>query len=74
MTATFRPLGMLKSYISGQKETAVDAGRTIRAAMEALGIPPEVVALVLVNDEPQTKEYVLQEGDVVKMIAVMGGG
>ena len=42
--------------------------------MLALGIPPELAALVLVNDEQQDKEYVLQEGDVLKLMAVIGGG
>jgi len=72
--ATVRPVGTLKSYIGGQTEVAVDAGRTVRETMTALGIPPEIVALVLVNDAQQPKDYVLQDGDVVKLIAVIGGG
>ena len=39
-----------------------------------LGIPPDVVALVTVNDEQEMKDYVIQEGDLVKLIAVVGGG
>ena len=69
-----RPVGTLKSYIGGQTEVAVDAGRTVREAMTALGIPPEIVALVLVNEVQQAKDYVVQDGDVVKLIAVIGGG
>ena len=72
--ATIKPVGMLKSYIGGQIEVAVDAGRTVRETMAALGIPPEIVALVLVNDAQQPKDYVVQDGDVVKLIAVIGGG
>jgi sulfur carrier protein ThiS len=74
MTATIRPYGMLKSYIDGEPEITVDSGRTIRQALQALGMPPEVVALVLVNDEQQPKDYVLQDGDQVKLMAVIGGG
>lgn len=74
MTATIRPLGLLKSYLGGASETAVEAGRTVRETLAALGIPPEVAALVVVNDEPQPKDYVLQEGDMVKLMAVIGGG
>ena len=65
---------MLKNYIGDKAEVAVEAGRTVREAMVALGIPPEVVALVLVNDAQQPKDYVVQNGDVVKLIAVIGGG
>ena len=74
MPVTVRPLGMLKEYIGGQPETSVEAGRTIRETMLALGIPPELAALVLVNDEQQGKDYLLQEGDVLKLMAVIGGG
>jgi sulfur carrier protein ThiS len=74
MSAQIRPIGALKSYIGGQTEVAVDAGRTVRETMTALGIPREVIALVLVNDAQQQKDYVVQDGDVVRLIPVLGGG
>jgi len=74
MTATIRPYGILKSYIDGKPEIAVEAGRTIRQVMLDLGMPPEVVALVLVNDEQQSKDYLLQDSDIVKLMAIVGGG
>jgi sulfur carrier protein ThiS len=74
MTATIRPFGILKTYLNGESEATVEAGRSVRQAMLDLGMPPEVVALVLVNDEPQPKEYILQDGDTVKLLAVIGGG
>ena len=74
MTATIHPYGILKSYINNQNTTAVPAGQTIRQAMLSFGMPPEVVALVLVNDEQQAKDYLIQDGDYIKLIAVIGGG
>jgi sulfur carrier protein ThiS len=74
MTVTIRPYGMLKTYIGGKTETTVEAGRTIRQVLLDFGMPPDVVALVLVNDEQQSKEYVLQDGDAVKLMAIIGGG
>jgi sulfur carrier protein ThiS len=74
MPAQIRPVGTLKSYIGGQAKVAVDAGRTVREAILALGIPPEIIALVLVNDTQQPKDYILQDGDVVKLVMVVGGG
>jgi sulfur carrier protein ThiS len=74
MTVLFRPIGVLKSYFGDQKEVAVEAGRTIRDTMLAFNMPPEIVALAMVNDEQQSKDYVLKEGDIVKLIAVIGGG
>lgn len=74
MNSTIRLYGMLKSYIGGESEIVVDAGQTIRQAMQAFGMPPELVALTLVNDEQQSKDYVLQDGDFVILMAVIGGG
>ncbi len=74
MSAIIRPLGMLKSYIGDRKELAVDAGRTVRDTLDLIGINPELVAGVFVNDEQQTKDYVLLDGDIVKVLAVIGGG
>jgi len=74
MPATLRPSGALKSYIGGKSEIAVEAGRSVRETLSALNIPPEVVALVMVNEAQKTKDYVLQEGDVVRVLAVIGGG
>lgn len=74
MSATIRPFGMLRDYLHGEREAQVPDGQTVRQALGALGIPPQVVALVLVNDQPQDKDYTLQEGDVVKIMAVIGGG
>ena len=74
MTATIKPLGMLKSYIGDLQETEVVAGNSIRQTLTLLGINPDLVAGVFVNDEQQSKEYILQDGDIVKLLAVIGGG
>jgi sulfur carrier protein ThiS len=52
----------------------VEAGRTVHVTLVALGIKPEVVALVVVNEEQRSKDYVIQEGDIVRVLAVIGGG
>ncbi|MBI5954295.1 MAG: MoaD/ThiS family protein [Chloroflexi bacterium] len=74
MPAKLRPIGHLKSLVNGQAELDVESGFTIRATLENAGIRSELVALVMVNDEQRDKDYVLQEGDVVKVMAVIGGG
>ena len=48
--------------------------KTVRETLAALGIVPEVVALVVVNEEQRTKDYVIQEGDIIRVLAVIGGG
>jgi sulfur carrier protein ThiS len=74
MPAKLRPVGHLKSLVNGQAELEVDSGTTIRVALERAGIRPELVALVMVNDEQRDKDYVLQEGDIARVLAVIGGG
>ena len=74
MSTFIRPIGMLKDYIGGCDEAAVEPGQTVREALVALKIPPEIVALVSVNGEMQNKDYCLQDGDVVRVMAVIGGG
>jgi len=74
MSAIFRPVGMLKAYFGEKDEVHVPSGVTIRETMLRFNMPPEIVALVLVNDEQQSKDYVLQDGDITKLIAVIGGG
>ena len=74
MPAHIKPTGALKNYTGGQTEVDAEAGRTVREAITALGIPPEIVAMVLVNDAQQPKDYILQDEDVVRLIMVVGGG
>lgn len=74
MTATIRPLGMLKTYTGDLKEISVEAGLSVRDTITNLGINPDLVAGVFVNEEQQTKDYILKDGDIVKLLAVIGGG
>ena len=74
MTATLRPLGMLKDYLGEFTEANVAAGQSVREAITIVGINPDLVAGVFVNGEQQTKDYILQDGDIVKLLAVIGGG
>jgi sulfur carrier protein ThiS len=74
MTATIRPLGMLKSYIGNLTETSVEAGFSIRDTLPRIGINPDLVAGVFVNGEQETKDYLIKDGDIIKLLAVIGGG
>ena len=74
MSATIRPFWVLKDYIGGKYDMTIEAWMTVRQVIIILGMPPEVVALVLVNDEQEDKDYLIQDGDYVKLLAVIGGG
>ena len=75
MPVTLLPIGHLKSMVNNQTELTVPAGMTVREALVSVHIPSEVVALVVINGVHQTdKDTLLNEGDVVKLMAVIGGG
>jgi sulfur carrier protein ThiS len=72
--AELRLIGSLKDYVGGRESVSVETGQTVRQALAALGIRPEIVALVIVNGTQQPKDYVLKSGDSVEVLAVIGGG
>jgi sulfur carrier protein ThiS len=74
MGATVIPVGFLKQYVAGQRQVEVQAGPTVVELLEELGIPGGLVALVMVNGAYQPKSYQVQEGDIVKLVPVVGGG
>jgi len=74
MPATFKLSGSLKDVTGGKDEYTVEPGRSVREVLESIGIVPLTVALVVVNDEQQTKDYIVREGDLVRVLAVVGGG
>ncbi len=75
MPVTLFPIGHLKSMVDGQTELTVPAGISVREALALVHIPSEVVALVVINGIHQTdKDILLNEGDSVKLMAVIGGG
>jgi sulfur carrier protein ThiS len=75
MPVTLRPIGHLKSMVDNQTEITVPSGISVREALALIKIPSELVALVVVNGVHTTdKGTILNEGDVVKLMAVIGGG
>lgn len=74
MTAIIRPTSALRTYLNGKEEVEVAAGRTVRETLIAVNIKPELIALVVVGGEQKTKDYIIQDGDIVKVLAVIGGG
>ncbi len=74
MSAIFRISGALKDVVGGKNEYAVEPGRTVRETLVSMHIEPLTVALVTVNKELSNKDYIIQEGDDILVMAVVGGG
>lgn len=49
-------------------------GDTLEGVCRDIGLPMKMVSLFLVNGRPQDRTYCLQTGDVVKCVALIGGG
>ena len=74
MPATLRLSGALRNFNGGKSEVQVQPGQTVREIITGLGIVPETIAVVVVNQEQQDKDYIIQEGDDVLVMAISGGG
>jgi sulfur carrier protein ThiS len=74
MTATIRLGDSLKNMLGIPGLYTIEPGRNVRETMLALGIKPDLVAMVSVNDEIESKDYMIQEGDAIRLMAVIGGG
>jgi sulfur carrier protein ThiS len=74
MAAKLRLSGALKDVVGGRDNFDVESGRSVRETLTGLGIVPETIALVVINKEHQDKDYIIQEGDDILVLAVIGGG
>ena len=74
MTVTIRLMGQLKSFFNNQSPIYIEPGQTVREFLQAFNIVPEMISGVIVNGDLQTKDYILQDEDDVKLMAVFSGG
>ena len=64
---------MPAKLILRKKEYEIRHGMTIRAALLKMDISPEAV-LPTRNGELVSEEEIIQDGDVIKLVAVISGG
>lgn len=74
MTATLRLGASLQTLLGMMEEYDVESGISVRETLINIGIKPELIALVSVNGGMESKEYVIQDKDEVRLLAVIGGG
>ncbi len=58
----------------GQDRLELAAGSTVVEMLEVVGIPPALVAGVVREGELVSAQYRPQDGETIKVLAVMGGG
>ncbi len=64
----------MKEYPGGQDRPVLAAGPTVAEMLELVGIPPALVAGVVRDGELVSKDYRPQDGETIKVLAIMGGG
>lgn len=77
MQITVRAQGHLKQYRADGRERftlTMPEGATVRALIEASGVPWDEVGLVAVNGAMAPEERLLADGDEVILLAPMEGG
>ena len=80
MSVTFIAIGSLKHFYSnvshGKDRLVVEGseGRTLKVVCREIGLPLNLISVYVVNGKAESKDYILQHGDEIKLIAAMGGG
>ena len=80
MSVTFISIGSLKHFCSsvnnGKDHLVVEdrEGRSLKEVCQEIGLPLNLISVYVVNGKAESKDYVLQNGDEIKLIAAMGGG
>lgn len=80
MSVTFISIGSLKYFCSsvnnGKDRLVVEdrEGRSLKEVCQEIGLPLNLISVYVVNGKAESKDYVLQYGDEIKLIAAMGGG
>jgi sulfur carrier protein ThiS len=72
--AEIHPKGILKQYSNNKNSIQIASGTTLREALIQIGIPPELVAMAFVNQNPKGKEEIVLAGEIIDLVAVIGGG
>jgi sulfur carrier protein ThiS len=70
---TVKPAGILKMYVREQEMDA-PAGCTSAALIEKLGIPSKLRIFALVNGTKRPLDAQLEDGDEVRLVALLFGG
>ena len=76
MSTRVEVVGILAGYVKAgvPLQGAHLVGSSLQKLIEQIGVPTDLVAIVMVNGVKRDKTYVLQVDDVVKLIPFVGGG
>ena len=75
MRITLSLVGLLREYSDSPQELRLsDRGTTVGQLIHHLSVPPDLVAIASVNGVQRPRAHRLCDGDVVKLLPIVGGG
>jgi len=79
MTVTVRLFSHFMKYLPSETEqdtwcVNLATDTTVADLLTRLGLPSDIDRVITINDENQTEDVLLQEGDVLKVFPVAMGG
>lgn len=74
MDVTVKLFASLRPGRFGERIINFNQECTVERAIQDLGIPPDQVSIMLVNDRPVDSVYPLSAGDVLSLFPPLGGG
>jgi sulfur-carrier protein len=67
-------VGVFRIDRFAQKVLEYPAGATVQDVVQHLGLPEHLLGIVIVNDRHATVEHLLQDGDSLMLLPLLGGG
>ena len=74
MAVTLVIAGGLRDYVGARERVEMPAGLTLEEMIQLAGIPPALVAGLVLENQLVYRDYRPNDGETIKIIAVMGGG
>jgi len=69
------PVGLIETKLDGKIQRHMDvAGMTVEEFLSQLPIQPALVAFTVVNGQLVPRSHRLVDGDVIKLVPMLGGG
>ena len=68
------PVGQARQFVADRTLVEVEPGRTIAETLVELGVPLNMVTIARSDGTYLPKTAIVQPGDVLRLISIIGGG
>lgn len=74
MTVEVKTFATLRNLYPPVAELEISIGENVRSVMDRLGIPPEKVTIIFINNKHGDFDSLLKNGDSLGLFPPIGGG